>query len=52
MLSAYIRTKNEAANIQRCIEAALSVADEVVVVDSGSTDNTIALAEDALALSD
>lgn len=47
MLSAYIRTKNEAANIQRCIEAALSVAEEVVVVDSGSSDDTIALAEAA-----
>jgi glycosyltransferase involved in cell wall biosynthesis len=47
MLSAYIRTKNEAANIQRCIEAALVVAEEVMVVDSGSSDDTIALAEAA-----
>ncbi len=47
MLSAYIRTKNEAANIERCVKAALVVADEVVVVDSGSTDDTIALAKAA-----
>lgn len=46
-LSAYIRTKNEARMIGQVITAALAVADEVVVVDSGSTDNTPAIAEAA-----
>lgn len=46
-LSAYIRTKNEARMIADVVRAALQVADEVVVVDSGSADNTINLAEEA-----
>jgi len=44
-VSCYIRTLNEAHNIERCIRAAQQVADEVVVVDSGSTDATVSLAE-------
>jgi glycosyltransferase involved in cell wall biosynthesis len=43
-ISCYIRTKNEARNIARAVAAALSVADEVIVVDSGSTDATVELA--------
>ncbi|HAQ66100.1 MAG TPA: glycosyltransferase family 2 protein [Bacteroidales bacterium] len=43
-LSAVIITLNEEANIQRCIQSLLIVADEVVVVDSGSTDLTQDLA--------
>jgi glycosyltransferase involved in cell wall biosynthesis len=39
-LSAAIITKDEEANIERCLKA-LSFADEIVVVDSGSTDRTI-----------
>ena len=39
-LSAVIITFNEEKNIQRCIEAALPVADEIIIVDSFSTDNT------------
>lgn len=46
-ISCYIRTLNEERNIVRCVEAARQVVDEVVVVDSGSTDGTIALAEAA-----
>ncbi|HBK92371.1 MAG TPA: glycosyltransferase family 2 protein [Parvularcula sp.] len=46
-LSAFIRTKNEARMIGDVVTAALAVADEVVVVDSGSTDDTVALAEAA-----
>jgi len=46
-LSCYIRTKNEAARIGEVVRAALACADEVVVVDSGSTDDTGALAEAA-----
>ncbi len=43
-LSAYIRAKNEARMIGEVVRAALAVADEVVVVDSGSTDDTVKIA--------
>lgn len=46
-ISAYIRTLNEERMIADVVRAALTLAQEVVVVDSGSTDNTIALAEEA-----
>jgi len=46
-LSAYIRTRNEARMIADAVRAALQVADEVVVVDSGSTDGTPQIAEKA-----
>ncbi|MFM7177423.1 MAG: glycosyltransferase family 2 protein [Bacteroidota bacterium] len=42
-LSAAIITFNEACNIRRCIESLLSVADEIVVLDSNSTDATRAI---------
>ena len=40
MISVVIITFNEESNIARCLEAASRVADEIVVVDSFSTDNT------------
>jgi glycosyltransferase involved in cell wall biosynthesis len=46
-ISAYVRTLNEARLITRVVEAARQVADEVVVIDSGSTDATVELAEKA-----
>lgn len=42
-ISAVIITYNEAANIERCLEAAQLVADEIIIVDSYSTDATKAI---------
>ena len=44
MISVLIPARNEKANIVACIQSVLW-ADEIVVVDSGSTDGTIELAE-------
>lgn len=46
-LSCCIIAKNEADRIERTIRAASAIAGEVVVVDSGSTDDTVAVAERA-----
>lgn len=40
MLSAVIITKNEERNLARCLASLEGIADELVVVDSGSTDGT------------
>ncbi len=45
-LSVLIPVKNEAANVRDCISA-VSFAEEIVVVDSASTDRTQAIAEGA-----
>lgn len=42
-LSVIVITKNEAARILGCLES-VAFADEIIVLDSGSTDNTVALA--------
>src|SRR5438105_7673950 len=44
-LSCCIITKNEALLIGDCIRAISGIADDIVVVDSGSTDDTVAIAE-------
>src|SRR5262245_9113242 len=44
-VSCYIRTFNEARKIGDVVVAALDVVEEVVVVDSGSTDATVAIAQ-------
>ena len=44
-VSAIILTKNEEANIQRCLDSLSPVSDEILVIDSGSHDRTIELAE-------
>ncbi len=44
-LSAVVIAFNEERNLGRCLESLAGVADELVVVDSGSTDATVAIAE-------
>lgn len=44
-LSVVIITKNEAANIRACLES-VAWADEIIVVDSGSTDDTATIARE------
>lgn len=44
-LSCCIITKDEALRIGDCIRAVKDLADDIVVVDSGSTDETVAIAE-------
>ncbi|HET7458931.1 MAG TPA: glycosyltransferase family 2 protein [Gemmatimonadaceae bacterium] len=42
-----VAAKNEARHIRACVESATSWADEVLVVESGSTDDTAAIAAEA-----
>ena len=44
-ISACFITKNEEKNIGRAIQSLQGMYDELVVVDTGSTDNTVAIAE-------
>lgn len=44
-LSVVIITFNEERNIGRCIDSIQAIADEIVVVDSFSTDKTVAIAQ-------
>jgi glycosyltransferase involved in cell wall biosynthesis len=49
-LSVAIITYNEEKNIRRCIESVRKVADEIIVVDSFSDDDTVKIAEAAGAI--
>jgi glycosyltransferase involved in cell wall biosynthesis len=40
-ISTIVITYNEERNIQRCLESVVPFSDEIVVVDSGSTDRTV-----------
>jgi glycosyltransferase involved in cell wall biosynthesis len=44
-ISAVIITKNEERNIARCLNSLKEIADEIVILDSGSTDNTVSISE-------
>ena len=46
-LTIVILTKNEALNIVECVENAKQVTDDVLVIDSGSMDDTVQLAKTA-----
>ena len=43
-ISCYIRTLNEERNLERCLTAIAGLVEEVVIVDSGSTDGTLEIA--------
>ena len=45
-ITVIIFTKNEALNIERCINSVKGVAERIIVVDSGSTDETCAIAKE------
>jgi tetratricopeptide (TPR) repeat protein len=44
-VSACLIVKNEQKHLQRCLESLDRIADEIVVVDTGSTDRTVEIAE-------
>lgn len=44
-MTAIILTRNEEANIKRCIESIRSLVKRIIVVDSYSDDNTIDIAK-------
>src|SRR5690606_27553487 len=45
-ISAVLIVKNEARRLPACLEALRQVVDEIVVADTGSTDDTLAVARD------
>ncbi|PTX61181.1 glycosyl transferase family 2 [Kordia periserrulae] len=45
LLSVCIITKNEASNIQSCLESVKEVASEIIILDAFSTDDTVAIAQ-------
>ncbi len=44
-ISACMIVKNESNNIEKCINSYKKIVDEIIVVDTGSTDNTMEIAE-------
>lgn len=46
-ISACVITKNEEENLPQWLSCVMKIADELIVVDTGSTDRTVALAKEA-----
>ena len=46
-ISVVIITYNEENSLERCLESVKPVADEIVILDSFSTDNTVQIGLDA-----
>src|SRR3990167_5695003 len=44
-LSVVLATHNEAANLGRCLKAIIGLADEIVIIDGRSTDDTVKIAK-------
>lgn len=44
-ISAVIITKNSEKTLKRCLDSITNIADEILIVDSGSTDHTLQIAE-------
>lgn len=44
-LSIILITKNEADRVETCLQSVANVADEIIVLDSGSTDETVAICQ-------
>lgn len=45
-LSVCIIAKNEEQNLSRCLKSIKSIADEIILIDTGSADNTINIAQE------
>lgn len=45
LLSVTVITKNEEDRLPRCLDSVKDLADEIIVLDSGSSDNTVAIAK-------
>ena len=46
LVSAILLTYNEEANIRRCLESIKDFTDDIVIVDSFSTDSTLKICEE------
>ena len=44
-LSVILITKNEADRVEACLRSVVDIADEIIVLDSGSTDNTVGICQ-------
>jgi len=45
LLSLCMIVKNEEANLSRCLDSVKDIVDEIIIIDTGSTDNTVRIAE-------